>query len=31
MGDVWFDRRCRQSLVTTVTVAARTASQKLAA
>src|SRR5580692_10451598 len=31
MGDVWFDRRCRQSLVTTVTVAARAVSPKLAA
>src|SRR5580704_9368529 len=31
MGDAWFDRRCRQSLVTTVTVAARAVSPKLAA
>src|SRR5580692_4028324 len=31
MGDTWFDRRCRQSLVTTVTVAARAVSPKLAA
>ena len=31
MGDVWFDRRCKQGLVTTVTVAARTVSPKLAA
>jgi hypothetical protein len=31
MGDTWFDRRCRQSLVTTVTVAARTVPAKLAA
>jgi hypothetical protein len=31
MGDAWFDRRCRQSLVTTVTVAARTVPAKLAA
>ena len=31
MGDVWFDRRCQQSLVTTVTVAARAVSPKLAA
>src|SRR5580692_5330384 len=31
MGDGWFDRRCRQSLVTTVTVAARAVSPKLAA
>jgi hypothetical protein len=31
MGDAWFDRRCKQALVTTVTVAARTVSPKLAA
>ena len=31
MGDAWFDRRCKQALVTTVTVAARTVPAKLAA
>jgi hypothetical protein len=31
MGAAWFDRRCRQSLVTTVTVVARTVFPKLAA
>ena len=31
MGAAWWDARCRQSLVTTVAVKARTASTKLAA
>ena len=31
MGDAWFDRRCKQALVTTVTVAARAVPAKLAA
>ena len=31
MGDAWFDRRCKQALVTNVTVAARTVPAKLAA
>jgi hypothetical protein len=30
-GDDWFNSRCRQSVVTTVTVAALASSQKLAA
>jgi len=31
MGDAWWNGRCKQALVTTVTVAARAISQKLAA